>query len=158
MTLEPQLNLGWVLFYGRRYDESIAQLKRVLELDPKNVGAWAQLVWNYRAKGMSTEVREASKHVAALAPPGEPLLEMSISSELRAAGVEENGRPGYVDQYNVALVQAGEGKIDEAFASLEKAFVQRSVNLYTMKIDPMMDPLRKDPRFAQYVARLKLPP
>jgi tetratricopeptide (TPR) repeat protein len=45
-----------VLFYARLNDESIAQAKRALEIDPASMSAHVILRWNYEIKGMTEEV------------------------------------------------------------------------------------------------------
>ena len=60
----------------------------------------------------------------------------------------------YVPSYQVALVHAGLGDKDRAFASLEKAFEERSTLLTYLKMDPRFDSLRGDPRFRAMLRRL----
>ena len=62
----------------------------------------------------------------------------------------------YVSPYLIASIYSQLGEKDEAFNWLEKAFDRRDGISY-MVADPMMDPLRSDPRFAHLIQRLKLP-
>jgi hypothetical protein len=55
-----------------------------------------------------------------------------------------------------AFIYAALGEPDKAFEWLEKAFHNRSGALSTIKVDPRLDPLRSDPRFAELVARMEL--
>jgi hypothetical protein len=63
-----------------------------------------------------------------------------------------------IGRYEIALVYAGLGEKDEAFAWLEKSFVARDKGLTYLKIDPCLDPLRSDSRFHDLVRRVGLPP
>jgi hypothetical protein len=57
----------------------------------------------------------------------------------------------------VALVYAGLGEKEQAFAFLNKAFDERSHWLVWLRLDPRWDNLRSDPRFAQLLTRLRFP-
>lgn len=59
--------------------------------------------------------------------------------------------------YLVASIYAALGDKDRAFAKLEKAFAERDYNLHRLKVDPLFDPLRDDPRFKDLVRRIGLP-
>ena len=59
-----------------------------------------------------------------------------------------------VGRYEIALVYAGLGEKDEAFAWLEKSFAARDKGLTYLKIDPCLDPLRSDSRFQDLVRRV----
>ena len=57
-----------------------------------------------------------------------------------------------------AVIYAGLGEKDQAFAFLEKAYEQRESKLVMVKASPLSDPLRSDPRFADLLRRIGLPP
>ncbi len=58
---------------------------------------------------------------------------------------------------SIALVYAGLGEKDEAFAWLEKAYEERSFQLQWLNVEPRWDSLRSDPRFADLIRRIGLP-
>jgi hypothetical protein len=55
----------------------------------------------------------------------------------------------------IARIYATLGQKDTAFAWLERAYRVRSRILIPIRVDPMLDPLRADPRFARLVARVR---
>jgi tetratricopeptide (TPR) repeat protein len=63
----------------------------------------------------------------------------------------------FVTAYGVALIHAGLGETDLAFAWLDKAFAERSHWLVWLRLDPRWDPIRADPRFEQLLSRVGLP-
>ena len=58
-----------------------------------------------------------------------------------------------VGRYEIALIYAGLGLKDEAFAWLEKSYAGRSAKLTHLKVDPRYDNLRADPRYADLLSR-----
>jgi hypothetical protein len=54
----------------------------------------------------------------------------------------------------IALIYAGLGDKDQAFAWLDKAYAERSVWMAWLKVDPKLDSLRADPRFAHLTRRI----
>jgi tetratricopeptide (TPR) repeat protein len=62
----------------------------------------------------------------------------------------------YVSAYTFALVYAGLNDRDQAFRWLEKSFRDRSSEIAYFKVDPLLDSLRPDPRFADLVRRVGL--
>lgn len=63
----------------------------------------------------------------------------------------------FVTAYGMALVHAGLGDKEEAFAWLEKAFEERSHWLVWLRLDPRWNNLRGDPRFDALVQRMNYP-
>jgi DNA-binding winged helix-turn-helix (wHTH) protein len=61
--------------------------------------------------------------------------------------IEHIRRSEYVDPYYMALFRHAVGQRDEAFDELARAFEENSVWLFSIDVDPKMDPLRADPRF-----------
>jgi hypothetical protein len=54
------------------------------------------------------------------------------------------------------LIYIGLGEKDRAFESLESAYKERSDLLVYLKVDPRLDTLRSDPRFADLMRRVGL--
>ena len=64
----------------------------------------------------------------------------------------------HVSSYCFAVVYVGLGEKDQAFTWLEKANEERANLLTYLKVDSTWDPLRSDPRFADLLRRVGLPP
>ncbi len=56
--------------------------------------------------------------------------------------------------YQVALVYAARGEADQAFQWLERAYRQRDAGMHWMKYDPLLQPLKNDPRFRSLLAQM----
>jgi hypothetical protein len=63
----------------------------------------------------------------------------------------------YVSPYSIALVHAGLGDRDQAFLWLDKAYAERSDYMPYLRLEPMLDGLRSDHRFATLIGRVGLP-
>ena len=64
----------------------------------------------------------------------------------------------YVPPYPVAVIHAALGGKDEALAQLEKAYDERDSWMDYLGLDPRLDGLRSDPRFAGLLRRMNLTP
>jgi len=79
------------------------------------------------------------------------------SEALRALnGLRELSKKRYVPSASFAIVCVGLGDKDQAFTWLDKAYLERD-RLPMLKIDPIWDPLRADPRFKELLRRIGLP-
>jgi hypothetical protein len=64
---------------------------------------------------------------------------------------------GYVGPTSLALIYAGLGDKDQAFAWLDKGYQWHSFQMQWLGVEPRWDNLRSDPRFADLLRRLGLP-
>ena len=65
--------------------------------------------------------------------------------------------PGtYVSPGHTALVYLGLDQKDEALKWLQKAYQDRYAWLVFLKVDPIFDSLRSDPKFRDLVRRVRL--
>jgi serine/threonine-protein kinase len=59
--------------------------------------------------------------------------------------------------FQIAEIYAWRGDKDQAFAWLDRAYAQRDGGLATVKYDPLLAPLRADPRYKMLLVKMKLP-
>jgi len=74
-----------------------------------------------------------------------------ISNELK-----ERSKKSNVPSYNIVVVYASLGEKDQAFEWLEKPLQEGSFYISLLKVDPELDNLRSDSRFASLLHRAKL--
>ena len=89
----------------------------------------------------------------AYARAGERAEAMKLVSELKQAAAEG----GNVPPFQIAWAYAGLGDNDQAFAWLERAYEERRIRMQWLNVDPLLAPLRSDPRFTDLVRRMRLP-
>jgi tetratricopeptide (TPR) repeat protein len=70
--------------------------------------------------------------------------------------LQERVRKDGVGRYEIALVYTGLGNKTEAFKWLEESYKAHDAGLLYLKVDPLLDPLRSDPRFDDLVRRVGL--
>ena len=63
-----------------------------------------------------------------------------------------------VNPTHYAIIYAGLGEKDQAFAWLEKGYATRWENMLTLKVEPLFDSLRADPRYINLLRQLNLAP
>jgi tetratricopeptide (TPR) repeat protein len=162
-------NLGIGLYFARQYDQAIEQDQKTLELDPNYVGAHMTLGQAYFQKSMYKEgIAEVEKELAI--SPGNPAALSVLGYAYAVAGkradaqkvlneLTELSKQKYVPAWAMAEIYVGLGEKDRAFEWLEKAYEERFAGLLGgIKVDPVFDPLRSDPRFADLLRRMNLQP
>jgi adenylate cyclase len=164
MTLD--LNVPYTL--KKDYDKAIAQCRKALELDPsfylphfvlgwieiKRGTNYSKAIEEYRlAQTMETQPIITAFLGYAYARNGQKDKALEILDELnRLAGRR------FVSPYCQALVYLGLGENNQAIDWLEKAYEGRSPWLAWLKVEPMFDPLRSDPRFQALYQKMNFPP
>ncbi len=156
------------LYLARRFDEAIEQCRKTLELDPSFTPVHGTLAEVYSAKGMYREALAEYEEYSALsggsprstafvgyahARLGQRSQAFRVLEQLRAASKQK-----YVPALSFAIVYVGLGEKEQAFLWLEKAYDERTNSLAYLKVQATWDPLRSDPRFADLVRRIGLPP
>ena len=59
--------------------------------------------------------------------------------------------------YEIAEVYAFRNQSDEAFEWLDRAYAQRDPSMMSTKVEPLLNSLHNDPRFAALLKKLNLP-
>ena len=164
LSLIIQANVGVIHYFGRQFDETLRHLQQLAAAEPEfPVAHWGIGLAREQMGDMdgalasfqkAAELTKRGTNVLAsmgraYAVSGKPDEARKILQELAARAKQR-----YVPSYQVALVHAGLGDKDRAFASLEKAFEERSTLLTYLKMDPRFDSLRGDPRFRAMLRRL----
>jgi hypothetical protein len=73
------------------------------------------------------------------------------------AKLGELRRTTYVSAYDFATIHAWLGEIAPALDWLERAYEERTHRMAFLRVDPRLDPLRGEPRFAELMGRMAFP-
>lgn len=154
--------MGMILFYARRYSEALSWFHRALELDPNYY--WSQLRSAQTLEAMGKN-RDALADFEKLGPRAQIFLTRSQALNGNLAEARRGLALVLADRaksaelaYEIALVYLGLHQNEEALDWLKKAYDGRAYHMIYLKIDPRLDPLRSDPRFAGLLRRIGLPP
>ena len=169
LSLDANNDLGLEFFLARQYNQAIEQEGKVLELDPNYIVAHYFRGVAYLKESMHKEsMREFEKAVAispsdmvaltglgyGYAVTGKTVEARKVLDKLNALSKQQ-----YVSAVWRAKIYAGLVEKDKAFEWLEKAYEDRSiVSVGYIKTNPMFDPLRSDPRYADLLRRTNLQP
>ena len=167
LSLVGTYAVGLAHYYGRRFDQATQFAAKILEVSPayplglrlmgsasvrrgdprRAVQTYTQL---HAAEPASSLYTAWLAH--AYASAGESAQARSLMRELETAAATR-----YVSPANLAIGYIGLGDHDAALACLERAYAERSQGLTFLKIDPVFDPLRADPRFSDLLRRVNFP-
>lgn len=156
---------GQTFCFARQYDQAIEQCQKTLELDPNFFLGRFYLAWAYAGKAMYEEAIAQAKKAKQLEDT--PTTLCALGHLYAVSGSKEEAQKAlrvllgiskrkYVPPYRIAKIYANLGKPDEAFKWLDKAFNAQSEEMCWLKVDPHLDPLRPDARFADLLRRVGL--
>jgi TolB-like protein/Tfp pilus assembly protein PilF len=160
-------DVGTILTNARRYDQAIEQLRKTVEMDPGFYYAHWTLGDALELKGHNEEAMAEYKKAIALdddplprallghlyAKIGRKDEALAILKQLRE--LRESSKQRYVSPFNLALIHIGLGQKNEAIQLLEETYEERDgYNIAFIKVEPMLDPLRGDPRFEALVQKV----
>jgi TolB-like protein/Tfp pilus assembly protein PilF len=156
--------LAETYYFRREYDAAIDEAQQVVKLHPGFLPAQFWLGSAYREKKMYPQAVETFQRARQLS--GDiPALLMAYghtqalagnAGEARAAlrRLQELAGTRFIPNLYPAAIHVGLGEADEAFRLLDLAYQERIDRLVYLNVDPMADPIRSDPRFAQLMAKI----
>jgi DNA-binding winged helix-turn-helix (wHTH) protein/tetratricopeptide (TPR) repeat protein len=163
MTLLYSYSYASLLYQTRRYEEAIEYVRPLLASQPRFDQARGVLI---RALVATGDVKAAMEQLP-LRYADVPMLSDAGLVYARAGRREDAVRElrrlerreleGYGMSYEIAIIHAALGQLDEACAALRRAPDDHSQTLGWLRSDPRMDPLRKEPCYAEVTQRLFKP-
>lgn len=158
--------VGRTYYSARQYDQAIEVLKRTLELDRNYEMTHVFLGYTYAAKGKNAEAIAAYQEAMRLGISA-PGFQIFLGAVYARAGEREKARAilkrletstAYVSPCELAILYTALDERERAFASLERAYAERDLQMGTLSYDPHFDDLRSDPRFTDLIRRIGLTP
>lgn len=166
ISVDP-LNAGlyftkaYVFGNARRYDEALAAAREFARVAGARKRPHALIAYFLMLQGKYDEAEAefdqagtrngaGLAHVATLrARTGDFRTAEQLLDQMRASGDNST--------YQQAQILAQIGRKDDAVAALERAVQLRDSGVTAVLVDPLLDPIREDPRFAAVVKRLDFP-
>ncbi|PYL67001.1 MAG: hypothetical protein DMF28_10170, partial [Verrucomicrobia bacterium] len=150
-------------FNARRFDEAEAQARKTLEMDSNFYVAHYYLGEALQFKGKLTDgIAEYQKSFElnndpfSLAMLGQAYARQGKTNEARKvlARLREQAKSQYVSPYAFAVVLAALGDKAHAIDELEHGYDDSGFYISLINVDPLLDPLRGDPRFEMLVQKI----
>lgn len=158
-------DMAFVHYLSGRTEEAVERLKKTLDLDQSYVMAHYHLALNYARQKRHHEAIHEFETVKNLTSGRQGTTELAWVYALLGRRVEAlallHERPpaigdAYVSPVMAAATYAALGDRDRAFQFLGEAYHMRDGFLVSLKVDPVFDPLRDDPRFSELLRRVGL--
>jgi serine/threonine-protein kinase len=159
---------GWVAYLLRRDTDAEARIRQALELDPNSAQAHYRLGLVEIQRG---HYREAitlitrAIELGAFAPYSSGALAFAqAKSGNRAAALaivkdlERRSSKELVPPVAIAIAYGALGETTKGFEWLNRGIDEKDIYIPENFFDPLLDPLRKDPRFSQILRRMDLAP
>jgi eukaryotic-like serine/threonine-protein kinase len=160
---------GIALYVSRQYDGAIEQCRYTVEMDPSSLFSYRYLGLAYLQKSMYKEGMAEFEKLLVVSPGNAcALSDLGCGYALQGQRAEaqkvleqlaELAKHKYVPFMCPARIHAGLGDTGKAFEWLEKSYDDRSISTFPfVKVDPIYDSLRSDPRYGDLMRRMNLQP
>ncbi len=160
------VEIGWILFHARRYNEAIRELRGVLAVQPDKASALWFLGFALIGNGQSEEAIPVVEKASFIMHRSAGSIELLATANAHAGRrtkalslineMKQRRQTSYVPSGAFINPYLGLGDYDEAFAWFERAYQEKSNILQFLKVHPFFDPVRNDPRFADLLRRVGL--
>ncbi len=164
LSSNADAHVGLALYRARRFEDAAAELRKALEFNPQALDAHIFLGFVYIQQGKKDEAIAEFRNVVQLSGRSPSMLaHLGYAYASAGRGIETQAilnelRLGKqpVTQIEMAMIHIALGENDHAFERLDKAFEERAWQLGFLKVEPVFDPLRRDPRFTELMRKINL--
>ena len=163
LSLIMDADNGAIFYFSRQYDRSIEQFRAVLDMEP-NFPRARMLVFPYVEKGMYADaLAELDKWQQIQQTPWSLSIRayvlgrsgQQVQARQKMSKLEQiTTQP--IDPLAFALAYVGINDKKRALFWLERAYAEHSSSLTALKVDPIYDSLRNDPRFQDLLGGIHL--
>lgn len=171
LELEPnsgyRTGLGAVLYFRRDFARMIHVMEHTVSVDPEFAPGYDWLGMAYVQSGRVEDSLLVYRKAVALSG-GLAEIKAGLGHAYAVAGNKDEAKQvlddlnqlsqrWHIPPVQIAFVHVGLGEKDEAFRRLEEAFQEKSWELAFLQVEPWLDDLRSDPRFADLLRRMDFP-
>jgi serine/threonine-protein kinase len=165
-SVSARRSLGWVYYYARRYDEARHHMTRAIAMNPVAEETYRVLGLTFAIQGQHAEAERVLREAVSM-PGAGTYTTATLGYALARAGqraeaerllaeLERRGKDDYVSPVAFATLHLGLGNTARALDWTEKALEDRRGWLTYLNVNPIMDPIRGEPRFRALVERMGL--
>jgi tetratricopeptide (TPR) repeat protein len=161
LSRQSHSGLGQALYFARRYEEAVATFAEVISLSPDFKFTYVNRGFAYYGLGDLERARAscetkpdywASQWCLAVI-----YEKLGRHADAEAELAKLKAALGDAAAYQYATIYAQWGNRAKALEWLETAWRLRDPGLENLKTDPLLDPLRQEPRFQAIERELKFP-
>ena len=166
LDLGMTFHLGFHYYNARQYDLAVAQFQKALAINQHHSISHGILGLVYAQQGRYDEAIAEIKKGMELGGPDQrgglgnvyALAGQRVEAQKLLTQLQEEAKYKQVSALSIALIYAGLGEKEQAFAWLAKAIAERDPNITEpgLKVDSQLDNLRSDARFAEMLRRVGL--
>jgi len=160
-------NVGMIFYWARKYDRAIESLSKTIEMDQNFSQAHFYLGSSYLQMSMFEDALSEFQREREITKGINTYLEASIGVVYLRMGKREKAEQifnelvaqsndMYISPYGLAWLYFALGKEDQGFESLEMAYKERDTWLIEIKVEPLLDSVRSDPRFKELLKKMNL--
>jgi serine/threonine protein kinase/Tfp pilus assembly protein PilF len=165
-SVSVRRSLGYTYVYARKYKQARYHMDRAIAMNPTAEETFRLqgliLTFDKQYEAAERVFREA----LALAPASGTYTKVTLAYSLACAGdpsyakevaaeLEEKRKIGYVSPVELAMVYIALGDAQKALDWVENAIEDRRGWSAYLRVHPVLDPLRGEPRYAALVQRMK---
>ena len=154
-------NFAQFLFLTGQYPKALEQLHQTLLLRPDYSPAHELLGLIYEQQGLADKAEQEFQKASDLSHGLNGLAALGhlyvTSGRLRHAQQvldKMRAQKHYVSPFDFAVIHAGLGYHRRALAELEQAYKERSLSAQSLRFDPRLNDLRRDPDYHEFAKRL----
>jgi len=166
LPFSQSTSLAQHLYFTGQYDRAVDNLNGKLAANPNTASLheWLGLVYQQQSRSQQAieEFQKAislSNGVDGLGSLGHLYAMSGKKDEAQKIlqKIDDVGKRLYVSPYQKAVIYAALGKTDQALAEIGNAYNQRSLLPTSLRFDPRLNELRRDPRFQDFLRRTGMP-
>ncbi len=164
-SVSVRRTLGWLYYYARRYEQARYHLARALAMNPAAEETYRVLGLTLAVEGQLDEAERVLRDAVVMegsstyttATLGYALARSGKRDEAEQllAGLEARRAREYVSPVAFATLHLGLGQLERALDWTEQAYADKRGWLAYLDVNPLLDPLRGDPRFEALAARMR---
>src|SRR6266516_3570273 len=158
-----QSALAYYLYHARRYDDAMVQVRKTLELDPASTLAHNLLGRCFLGKGDTAgaiaEFQQSKINITGAWYQGLLGYAYAISGDRPKAEqilreLEAQAKRQYLNSSAFAAIYVGLGEKEKALDWLDVAYENQESACWLLKVDPIYDSVRGEPRFQALVKKV----
>ena len=165
-SVSARRSLAWLYYYARRYERTLHHLEAAIEMNPTAEETYRVLGLTLAIDGQLAEAERVLREAVSMqgagsytaATLGFALARAGKTDEARSilAGLHAAREREYVSPVAFATLYLGLGDSQHALDWSERAYTERRGWVAYVRVNPLMDPLRGEPRFKALAQRMRI--